>query len=295
MHNPLAFPVTMENNTIYVLDETQLPFKERYIAVKSLDEALEVLGKMKTRAFGQVLLFFYTCALVREIDKTAIAFKKIRPTFDFFRLAEILKTACGQNLDIRQAVNGFVQGFEEKRKKRAKKLAKLLPAEARILTICNLNGELVYLYSALKEIGKEAIFFVSETRPYLQGTRLTFWELNKAHIPAKLICDNQAAILMKDGQINCVITGSDRSNKKGDIINKIGTYALARLAHYFKIPFYALTQYPREIDIENIEIEERTKEEVFMWLKKRTFPETIYPAFDITPAKYISGWIEICD
>jgi len=120
MHNPLAFPVTMENNTIYVLDETQLPFKERYIAVKSLDEALEVLGKMKTRAFGQVLLFFYTCALVREIDKTAIAFKKIRPTFDFFRLAEILKTACGQNLDIRQAVNGFVQGFEEKRKKRAK-------------------------------------------------------------------------------------------------------------------------------------------------------------------------------
>ena len=182
MYNPLAFPVRMENNTIYVLDETQLPFKETYITVKSLDEALEVLGKMKTRAFGQVLLFFYTCALVREIDKTAMAFKKIRPTFDFFRLAEILKTACGENSNIRQAVNGFVQGFEEKRKKRVKKLAKLLPAEARILTICNLNGELLYLYSALKEIGKEAIFFVSETRPYLQGTRLTFWELNKAHI-----------------------------------------------------------------------------------------------------------------
>jgi methylthioribose-1-phosphate isomerase len=249
---------------------------------------------MKTRAFGQVLLFFYTCVLLEEIDKVALAFKKVRPTFDFSQLAETLKEVCQKIPNIKEAVKTIVNEFEKKRKERAKKLAHILPNFPKILTICNLNGELIYLYYALKEMGKEAIFFVSETRPYLQGTRLTLWELNQASIPAKLLCDNQAAILMEGGQINCVITGSDRSNKNGDIINKIGTYALARLSHYFHIPFYVLMQYPREIEIETILIEERPQKEVFMWLKERNpFPEAIYPAFDITPAKFISGWIDI--
>jgi len=294
MLSPLCFPVRMEGNTILVLDETKLPFTETYIEVKSLEDALKVLGEMKTRAFGQVLLFFYTCVLVGEVDKTALAFKHTRPTFDFFRLAGMIKEVSQQIPDIKEAVKTIVAVFEQKRKNRAKKLAQILPHKASILTICNLNGELLYLYEALTQIGKTAMFYVSETRPYLQGTRLTFWELSQASIPAKLICDNQAAILMQQGEVNCVITGSDRSNKKGDIINKIGTYALARLAYYFHIPFYVLVQYPKEIEIETIQIEERPQEEVFMWLEKETFPtQAIYPAFDITPAKFISGWIDI--
>jgi len=293
MNSPLAFPVRFKNNTIYVLDETRLPFEEIYIEVKDLNDALKVLGEMKTRAFGQVLLFFYTCVLLGKVDEVALAFKKKRPTFDFLYLAEMVKGVFQKMPDIKEAINIIVNGFEKKRKERAKNLAHLLPKSSQILTICNLNGELVYLYEALKEIKKEAMFFVSETRPYLQGTRLTFWELSKANIPAKLICDNQAAILMKEKKINCVIVGSDRSNKKGDIINKIGTYPLARLAYHFHIPFYVLTQYPKEIDIEKIEIEERPEREVFMWLKERDFPKAVYPAFDITPGRYISGWINI--
>lgn len=293
MNSSLAWPVRIENKTIYVLDETLLPFEEKYVEVKNLDDALAVLGGMKTRAFGQVLLFFYTCRVLNRIDEVASAFKKIRPTFDFYNLAAILKQGC-KGRDIAEAVKDFTGKFEIKRRQRAKKLALLLPDFSEILTICNVSGELVYLYSSLKEAGKDAQFYVSETRPYLQGTRLTFWELNNAGIPAKLICDNQAASLMEEAKINCVITGSDRSNKEGDIINKIGTYSLAVLCEFYKIPFYVLTQYPSDEEIEKIEIEERSEKETFMWLTRdRDLPDAVYPAFDITPSRLVSGWIDI--
>ncbi len=294
MFSPLCFPVRLREDTIFVLDETKLPFEEAYIEVKNLDESLKVLAGMRTRAFGQVLLFFYTCVINQNIDEIASAFKKTRPTFDFLSLAEILKDAFKKTGSLREAVNFIIEDFEEKRKKRAENLARLLPSRANILTICNLNGELIYLYEALERIGKSACFFACETRPYLQGTRLTFWELNKENIPVRLLDDNQVAILMKEKKINCVIAGSDRSTKKGDIINKIGTYSLAILAHYFHIPFYVLTQHPKDIDIQEIKIEEREEKEVFLWLKERgLWPKAVYPAFDITPAKFISNWIDI--
>jgi methylthioribose-1-phosphate isomerase len=293
-HSPLAFPVQLKKDTISVLDETRLPREETYIAVRNLNDALEVLGQMKTRAFGQVLLFFYTCVLVGEIDTVAAAFKKTRPTFDFFQLADILKRSAQQTSKVYEAAETIIEEFDEKRRRRAQKLAEILPPKAHILTICNVNGELIYLYEALKERGKTATFFVSETRPYLQGTRLTLWELREAAISAQGICDNQAAMVMKHGLINCVITGSDRSTERGDIINKIGTYALARLAHYFHIPVYVLTQFPRALNIEEITIEERPQEEVFMRLgAEGPWPEAIYPSFDITPSDFISGWIDI--
>jgi methylthioribose-1-phosphate isomerase len=294
MYSPLSFPIRLQGNTIYVLDETRLPLEETYIEVKTPTDALEVLGQMKTRAFGQVLLFFYTCVLAGEIEAVAAAFKKTRPTFDFFSLADTLKGAVQKTSTLQEAAMRIIQGIDEKKKVRAQRLAAILPNDARILTICNVNGELIYLSEALTDIGKTASFFVSETRPYLQGARLTLWELRRAHIPAQVFCDNQAAVLMKQGLINCVVTGSDRSTEKGDVINKIGTYALARLAHYFTIPFYVLTQFPQAIDIAEVPIEERPPQEVFMWLEgDGPWPEALYPSFDITPAEYISGWIDI--
>jgi methylthioribose-1-phosphate isomerase len=295
MDTPLAFPVRLQvEDTIYVLDETALPFEETYIEVKTLDDALKVLSQMKTRAFGQVLLFFYMCVLEGSVDNVTKAFQDTRPTFDFSLLADILKRRAGKTSTLKEAVNSIIKGLDEQKKTRAKRLAEILPREARILTICNASGELVYLYEALKAIGKTATFFLSETRPYLQGTRLTFWELSRAHIPAHVLCDNQAAIVMKNGLINCVVTGSDRSTERGDIINKIGTYAIARLARYFGIPLYALIQFPSNIDVEAIPIEERPAQEVFMWLEgKGPWPEALYPSFDITPSNFIAGWIDI--
>lgn len=294
MYSPLAFPVRLQKRTISVLDETKLPREEAYIAVKNLTDALKVLGQMKTRAFGQVLLFFYTCVLCGEIDTVAEAFQNTRPTFDFFQLADMIQEAAQTTPSLKKAVERIVEGFDEKRKVRAQQLAAILPPTANILTICNISGELIYIYDALRKIGKKASFFVSETRPYLQGTRLTLWELRQAAIPARAIYDNQAAMVMKKGSVNCVITGSDRSTKRGDIINKIGTYAMARLAHYFHIPLYVLTQLPRAIDIGEITIEERPQQEVFIGLDgEGPWPEALYPSFDITPAEFISCWIDI--
>lgn len=290
-NTPLAWPVKLRDNTIYVLDETLLPIEEKYIVVNSLDTALKVLVQMKTRAFGQVLLFFYTCAILGDIDNVTQSFRSARPTFDFLLLSNILKKVCSKIKNIKEAVNFLLEDFEEKRIKRTKKIAQILPDFSKILTICNVSGELVYLYNSLREIGKDVFFYVSETRPYLQGSRLTMWEFKKANIPAKLIYDNQAAIIMENKLINCIITGSDRSTKNGDLINKIGTYPLAVLAKHYEIPFYALVQYPSEIDIDNINIEERPEKEAFMWVNDNNLPnnlDSFYPAFDITPSRFIT-------
>ena len=181
MNSPLAWPVTLKDNIIYVLDETSLPIEE-YVKVRSLENALKVLGQMKTRAFGQVLLFFYTCAITNKIDEIAQEFIKIRPTFDFLLLTKILNDIHKKTKDIKMAVKVLLSDFEEKRRERIKNLANILPDFSKILTICNVSGELVYLYESLKNIGKNAIFYVSETRPYLQGSRLTFWELQRVNI-----------------------------------------------------------------------------------------------------------------
>ncbi|MCQ9205960.1 MAG: hypothetical protein NG737_06580 [Omnitrophica bacterium] len=296
MDSPLLFPVRLENNIIYVLDETQIPFKEHYIEVKTIDDALLVLGEMKTRSLGQVLLFFYSCLVFKEfsIDQIIQRFKNRRPTFDFPFLGEILKGGLKKSADAQNVVKGFVYGFDKARRQRAQRLARILPSPANILTICNVNGELVYLHQELEKINKQSFFYVSETRPYLQGTRLTFWELRKNNIPVKVLCDNQAASLMSNKKINCVVTGADRATKNGDVINKIGTYSLARLAKYFNIPFYSLTQYPRDIDVDAIEIEERPGIEAFMYLDGDYGSiDAFYPAFDITKHEFISRCIQL--
>ena len=279
-----------------VLDETLLPFREQYIEVEDLDKALWVLGSMKTRAFGQVLLFFYSCCLFKNysIGEIAEKFSKARPTFDFSLLGDILESKKENGLSIETAVKGFIDSFDSLRRNRAKKLAGILPHPAKILTVCNVNGEMIYLYGALKELGKDAVFYVSETRPYLQGTRLTFWELRKNNIPAYLICDNQAASLMKEGRVNCVVTGADRASKRGGIVNKIGTYPLAVLAKYFNVPFYPLIQYPKNIDIRDIEIEERPGIEAFMFLEGDfSSIDAVYPSFDVVENKFITGCIDL--
>lgn len=292
LYSPLAFPVRLQNGCMAVLDETALPFEERYIEVRTLEEALWVLGSMKTRALGQVLLFFYSCILFQDqfsIDDMVDKFKTARPTFDFPLLGTLLAEGLEKEKDVKTAVEHFIRGFDSSMRRMAKILAALLPEPANILTICNVNGALLYVYEELKKIGKEVLFYVCETRPYLQGTRLTFWELCKNNIPCRLLCINQAARLMTENKINAIVTGADRATKRGDIINKVGTYSLARLGHYFNIPFYPLTHYPKDIDVDAIEIEERPAEEVFMFLEGN-FDEidTIYPSFDITRSEFVT-------
>ena len=206
MKSPLLFPVELKDNKILVLDETALPFKEEYIEVFDLDKALWVLKEMKTRSLGQVLLFFYCCTLFKDslsCDEMSEKFKAKRPTFDFSMLARIIKEQVKRGASIEEAVNNFVLGFDALRRRRAERLAKILPDTSGIATICNVNGELIYLYEELKKLGKQASFYVSETRPYLQGTRLTFWELRKNNNQYLPFCHHESHHYLKNTLFLC--------------------------------------------------------------------------------------------
>jgi len=148
------------------------------------------------------------------------------------------------------------------------------------------------------EQGKKLRVFADETRPLLQGARLTSWELMRAGIDCTLICDSVAAQVMKEGKVQAVVVGADRIAANGDAANKIGTYMLSVLAHEHEIPFYVAapaSTFDRSIASgDEIPIEIRASEEVTEGFGRRTAPEgvkTYSPAFDVTPARYITALI----
>jgi methylthioribose-1-phosphate isomerase len=183
--------------------------------------------------------------------------------------------------------------------------AELIHSGDNILTHCNAGalatggyGTALGVIRAAVEQGKAVHVYVDETRPVLQGARLTAWELMKEKIPATLITDNMAGFLMSRGKIDKIIVGADRIAKNGDTANKIGTYTLAVLAKEHGIPFYVAaprsTVDPATPEGNAIPIEERAPEEVTSWGGHRVAPEGIAvfnPAFDVTPGRYITAII----
>jgi methylthioribose-1-phosphate isomerase len=183
--------------------------------------------------------------------------------------------------------------------------AKLLPDGCRVLTHCNAGAlataghgtALGVIRSAVAE-GKRISVIADETRPLLQGARLTAWELVQEGIPCTLITDNMAGHLMATGEIDAVLVGADHVARNGDVANKIGTYMVAVLAKHHDIPFYVacpLSTIDVETDTgEQIVIEERSREEVIGYREIRWAPEGVgvrNPAFDVTPARFVSGLI----
>ena len=179
----------------------------------------------------------------------------------------------------------------------------LLPAEARVLTHCNAGalatagyGTALGVIRAAVEAGKSVQVFVDETRPFLQGARLTAWELQADHIPATVITDNMAGHFLHQGKIDCVIVGADRIAANGDVANKIGTYSVAVLARENGVPFFVaapISTFDLSIpDGKHIPIEERDPEEVRRIQGVPLTPPDIpvaNPAFDITPHRYIGA------
>lgn len=183
--------------------------------------------------------------------------------------------------------------------------AELLESGAGVLTHCNAGGlataeygTALSVFFTAQDMGKDLHVYVDETRPLLQGARLTAWELSQRNIQATLICDSMAAQVMREGKVKAVITGADRIAANGDSANKIGTYALAVLADAHDIPFYiAAPQSTFDLSIgsgDEIPIEERAAEEITHGFGRQTAPDgvAVYnPAFDVTPAGLIHGII----
>ncbi|MCC6556323.1 MAG: S-methyl-5-thioribose-1-phosphate isomerase, partial [Polyangiaceae bacterium] len=178
-----------------------------------------------------------------------------------------------------------------------------LPDEGAVLTHCNAGalatggyGTALGVIRAAAEAGKRVRVLADETRPYLQGARLTAWELHRDGIPVEVICEGMAAFYMRRGEVRAVIVGADRIARSGDVANKIGTYALACLARHHGIPFYVAAPWST-IDLATpdgaaIPIEERSSGEVAVIAGRRVVPEGVrarHPAFDVTPAELVTA------
>jgi methylthioribose-1-phosphate isomerase len=320
--SPLFEPVLWQGAGFQILDEIRLPHKIEYISVTDVAQALDAVREMKTRAFGQVLTFLYSGALIarsykdRKVDplrenlaRMTQQFCDARPTFDFRGLGSffdqwfrklpddalvgdfIAEQACDLGAQIVRA-----------RYARAKRVASILPTRACVLTHCNVSGELVTVASHCWEMGKEVAFVATETRPYLQGTRLTAWELAQAGVMVSLIPDCAIAQVMAKGEVNAVIVGADRAARNGDVINKVGTYPLALMAKEYGIPFHALVQDPRSLKAgSEVAIEERPVSELLTFQGRPLFAvdgrkiTVRYPAFDVTPAELITHLVGFDD
>jgi methylthioribose-1-phosphate isomerase len=183
--------------------------------------------------------------------------------------------------------------------------AELVPPGAGILTHCNAGalacvsyGTALGVVRAAWERDKQVHVFVDETRPFLQGARLTAWELAKESIPMTLITDNMAGHFLHTGKVQCVVVGADRIAANGDVANKIGTYSVAVLARENNVPFYvAAPMSTLDFQIasgDQIPIEERDPAEVTAWRGVRTAPDGVraaHPAFDVTPSRYVTAII----
>ena len=319
VHSPLFEPVLWEGRGFKILDETLIPERIDYIRIDHVGQAIDAVREMKTRAFGQVLTFLYSGALLaREyhdgddpaplrdhLMQMTQQFCGARPTFDFNGLGDFfskwiagLPAGTGAGEWVAEQARGFAAQIIKARLARAERTASILPDSARVLTHCNVSGELVAIAQLCKSMGKEISVIATETRPYLQGSRLTAWELAEAGVSVSLIPDCAAAQVMERGEVNVVVVGSDRCAQNGDVINKVGTYPLALMAKEYGIPFYALVQDPGGlVRGEDVEIEERSADELLSFQGEPLLVEGgdklagRYPAFDVTPSVLITRLI----
>jgi len=297
--SPLFWPIELKGNTIYILDETQLPQKLAYIKAKNYLQACRAIKQMKTRAVGQVLLVMYAFILSKRQDKdlakVAVAINATRPTLSFKFLTEMVLGIEKSGAPFEQSILGFLEMLKAKRIAQAKEMASFLKDGDVILTHCNISGLMPLIGKIAKEQGKKLSFYTTETRPYLQGSRLTAWELMRAGFEVTIITDNMVAYLLSLGKVTKIIVGADHLTLNGDIANKIGTYQIAVVAKYFKIPFYVICPPPSKLKTgQEIQIEIRPDDELKIYQGLRLAPKEVkayYPAFDVTPAQLITKHI----
>jgi len=311
--SPLFWPAYIKKNVLYVLDETLIPKKLQYIPVKNVKGAVGVIRNMKTRAFGQFLVVLNTFLLelnpkgdlIKHLQTVAQELNNSRPTFPFDEVTGIVlgtaQKAAAEGKDVRTAVirmiEGFLSGIRARRLQRVEQIARALKNGDSVLTHCNVSGELAMAASLAIAQGKHVKFFATETRPYMQGAKLTVWELQQAKVLVTLVADNAVGALMADRLVNRVIIGSDRCAANGDIANKIGSYQIAVLAREFELPLIVLTQPSRGVASgQDMPIELRDADELLSFNGKKIFSPKVkgfYPGFDVVPHQLITKAIAI--
>ena len=319
--------IEWKDGKVVLIDQRKLPLQEVYVECRDENEVAEAIEKMAIRGAPAIgVAAAYGVALgvlkIEPLEDLTERFEQIlarlartRPTArNLFWALERMKAVFEENRILPCGALGLrllreAQAIDEDDLERNKKIGffgrDLIRDGDSVLTHCNAGGlatagygTAVGIIRAAFEQGKKIHVFVDETRPLLQGARLTAWELDKLGIPFTLITDNMAGWLMKKGEVSLAITGADRIARNGDAANKIGTYAVAVLAKYHDVPFYVaapLSTFDFSLRTgAEIPIEERPAEEV----REAggcaiTLPHVRVrnPAFDITPAKLVSAII----
>jgi methylthioribose-1-phosphate isomerase len=303
------------------IDQTRLPLEESYVLATTCEQVAEVIVTIGvSAAYGIALGALRTTAatpqeFAPEFDRICALLASTRPTaVNLFWAIDRMKRLFANLLDsgatldqIKLRILAEAHAMYQEDIAACKTMGAfggaLLPQEGGVLTHCNAGalatcgyGTALGVIRSAIEQGKRIHVFADETRPFLQGARLTAWELMADHIPTTVICDNMAASLMRSGRIQAVVVGADRIAANGDVANKIGTYNVAILAHEHGIPFYVAAPWST-IDLatatgEAIPIEERPAIEVTHHGGKQLTPNGVgicNPAFDVTPAKYVTA------
>jgi methylthioribose-1-phosphate isomerase len=312
---------------IRVLDQSRLPAEEAYLDIDdcaSLTEAIRELRVRGAPALGVAAAYGLALAAARrsssnaahrlvEMEEAAEMLRATRPTA--VNLSWALKRVLAAARESKGATEMAANALSEARRIHQEEIeagraigrlgADLVPASATVLTHCNTGalatagfGTAFAVIRTAHEQGKGIHAFVDETRPLLQGARLTAWELQRLGIPFTIIVDSAAGDMMRRGRIDLVIVGADRVAANGDVANKVGTYSLAVLAKENGVSFYVAAP-TSTVDLsvatgDDIPIEERSPEEVTTFGGTRIAPDgatAANPAFDVTPERYVSGII----
>ncbi|MBU1366233.1 MAG: S-methyl-5-thioribose-1-phosphate isomerase [Candidatus Omnitrophica bacterium] len=319
--------IKFKNNRLFYFDQSKLPSKEVWRECKNLKEGFSAIKYLKVRGAPLIGVFsvYCICIAVKSFSSQKEEFfKQFKKAVEYLRVCRptavnlswalerlervVFKYSKRPIQEIKRAIFKEAAAIHREDvilcKKMADAGAKLIKKGDRILTHCNAGflattGEgtaLAVIYKAYKIYGKLKVY-VDETRPLLQGARLTAWELMRKKIPCILICDNMAAYLMQHGEVDKVFVGADRIAACGDAANKIGTYNLAVIAAYHKVPFYVVAPFSSfDLSLKTgklIPIEQRSSEEVRKILGKiYASPKNVpvfNPAFDVTPSHLISA------
>jgi methylthioribose-1-phosphate isomerase len=320
---PLPTPIDwLEPAGIRLLDQTLLPEREVYLELRTVDAVAEAIRALRVRGAPLIgIAAAMGAALAAEgdeagaMDRICRAVQQLgatRPTAvnlhwalrRMERRAEVVRQSGGA---LAAALRDEAQAIWDEDRAMCARIggfgAALVPEGAAVMTVCNagvlatggMGTALAPVYT-LREAGRAPTVIVPETRPLLQGSRLTAWELSRAGVGCTVITDNMVASRLRLGGIGCVLAGADRIAANGDVANKIGTYPLALAARAHGIPLYVLapssTIDPATPDGTQIPIEQRAGEEVTSWRGVRTAPPgvgTWNPAFDVTPAELITA------
>jgi methylthioribose-1-phosphate isomerase len=317
------------DEAVVMLDQRRLPEKEVYLSLRSAEEVAQAIRDMAIRgapAIGVAASLGMALGFAQEGDvpiekrrerfeSLADRFASTRPTAVnlFWAIARMRRRFEAQAGDpfprlaaaLKEEALAILREDIESNRSMGRYGASLLPSSCRVLTHCNAGalatagyGTALGVVRAAVEAGKRVAVFADETRPFLQGARLTAWELHKDGIPVTVLTDGMAGHLFQKGQVDLCLVGADRIARNGDTANKIGTYQVAVLAQAHGVPFYVAAPVST-IDIETasgaeIPIEERGRDEVARIAGRSFVPEgvpVLHPAFDVTPHRLIAAII----